>query len=51
MKNNGEKSLKQLAKATKDKNDGSCLTSVKEGFNELADKVEDALEDAEEEAR
>jgi len=51
LKINGEKSLKQLAKATKDRSDGSCLTKVKEGFNELADQVEDALEDAEEEAR
>jgi len=55
LKNSGEKSLKQLAKkkATKDDGciDGACLTKVKEGFNELADQVEDALEDAEEEAR
>ena len=55
LKNSGEKSLKQLAKkkATKDEGciDGACLTKVKEGFNELADQVEDALEDAEAEAR
>ena len=51
LKNSGERSLKKLAKATKDGSDGACLTKVKEGFNELADQVEDALEDAEEEAR
>jgi len=52
LKNSGEKSLKQLAKSTKQDNcDGACLTKVKEEFNELADQVEDALEDAEEEAR